>query len=160
MASPLVTAHLGRATLSNSAWYLNQLITFLAIGDDTDGQFALMRVHGIQGAEPSPHYHTREDETVYVLDGEVSIYAGGKELRAGPGDAVTIPRGLEHLVRHLSAEVAFLAQFSPAGFEGYFHEMSDPAEYLGLPPNPAPPDLVRMAATAARYGCVFTGLHP
>ena len=51
-----------------------------------------------------------------------------------------------------------LLQLSPAGFERYFHELSEPAEYVGLPPNPAPPNSARMAATAARYGCVFTDL--
>jgi hypothetical protein len=48
MTSPLITARLRRATLSNSGWYLNQLITFLTIGEETSGQFALLRVHGSQ----------------------------------------------------------------------------------------------------------------
>jgi hypothetical protein len=50
----------------------------------------------------------------------------------------------------------YLLHFSPAGLEGYFYEMSAPAGYLVLPPNPALPDGPRMVATAARYGCVFT----
>jgi quercetin dioxygenase-like cupin family protein len=157
MTRPIITAHLGRATLSNSAWYLDRLITFLAIGDDTDGRFALLRVHGIQGAELPAHYHLGEDQTIYLLHGEMTVYAGGEELHACPGDTVTIPRGLEHTVRNDTKEVTFRLQFSPAGFERYFHDMSGPAEYLGLPPNPAPPDHTRMVTTAARYGCVFTG---
>ena len=32
MTSPLITARLRRATLSNSGWYLNQLIIFLTNG--------------------------------------------------------------------------------------------------------------------------------
>lgn len=158
MNTPLSRAHLRRATLNNSGWYLDQLITFLAIGDDTDGRFALLRVHGLQGADPYTHYHTREDETIYLLDGELTVSAGGQELRIRPGDIVTIPRQLEHAVRHDSAEVTYLLQFSPAGFEHYFHEMSEPAEYLGRPPHPIARDLTQLAATAARYGCVFMGL--
>jgi quercetin dioxygenase-like cupin family protein len=160
MTRPSVTAHLGRATLSNSAWYLDQLITFLAIGDDTGGRFALLRVHGLQGAEPAAHYHSGEDEIVYLLDGEMTFYAGREELHACAGDMVIIPRGLEHTIRNDTKEVTFLLQFSPAGFERYFHDLSEPAEYLGLPPNPVPPDHTRMVATAARYGCVFTGPAP
>ena len=68
-----------------------------------------------------------------------------------------IPRGLEHSHRHDTTEVTYLLQFSPAGFERYFYEMSEPAEYLGLPLHPAPPDPARMVATVARYGCAFTG---
>jgi quercetin dioxygenase-like cupin family protein len=160
MTSPLVTARLRRATVSNSGWYLNRLITFLAIGDDTDGQFALLRVHGSQGDGPPPHYHVHEDETIYLLEGEMTVYAGGEELHVRPSDTVTIPRGIEHAVRHETAEVTYLLQFSPAGFERYFHEMSSPAEYLGLPPHPVPPDHALMVTTAARYGCVFTGPTP
>jgi quercetin dioxygenase-like cupin family protein len=153
-----VTAHLGRASLSNSGWYLNQLITFLATGQDTGEQFALLRVHAVQGAGEPAHVHTHEDEAIYLLAGEMTILVSGEELHARPGDIVTIPRGIEHALRHDSAEVTHLLHFSPAGFERYFHEMSDPAEYLGLPSTPAPPDGPRMVATAARYGCVFTGL--
>lgn len=156
VTNPLASAYLRRATLNNSGWYLDQLITFLAIGDDTDGQFALLRVHAIQGAEPCSHTHGLEDETIYLLEGELTVRAGDQDLHAHPGDVVTIPRGLVHRVRHETPAVTFLVQFSPAGFERYFHEMSEPAEYLGLPPNPTPADLDRMAATAARYGCVFT----
>lgn len=158
MTRPIATARLGRATLSNSVWYRGQLVTFLTIGEDTAGRCALLRVHGSQGGGQEWHYHTGEDETIYVLTGELIVSAGGEELHACPGDAVTIPRGLEHSIRHDTAEVLFLLQFSPAGLERYFHEMSEPAEYLGLPPRPAPPDGVRMVETAARYGCVFTRL--
>jgi quercetin dioxygenase-like cupin family protein len=155
-----VTAYLGRASLSNSGWYLNQLITFLATGEDTGEQFALLRVHAVQGAEAPAHLHAHEDEAIYVLEGEMTISMSGEELHARPGDIVTIPRGVEHALRYDSAEVTYLLHFSPAGFERYFHEMSEPAEYLGLPSMPAPPDGPRMVATAARYGCVFTGRIP
>jgi quercetin dioxygenase-like cupin family protein len=155
-----LTAQMGRASLSNSAWYLNQLITFLATGEDTGDQFALLRVHAVQGVGEPAHVHAHEDEAIYLLAGEMIIAVSGEELRARPGDLVTIPRGVEHALRHDTAEVMYLQQFSPAGFERYFHEMSEPAEYLGLPATPAPPDGPRMVATAARYGCVFTELTP
>jgi len=155
MITPLA-ACLGRATLSNSAWFCDQLITFLAIGDHTDGQFSLLRVRGGHGAEMAPHYHTHEDETIYLLEGELTVLAGAVDLRLSPGDVVTIPRGLRHAVRHDSGAVAFLLHYSPAGFERYFHELSEPAEYLGRPPQPTRPDPTLAAATAARYGCVVT----
>jgi quercetin dioxygenase-like cupin family protein len=154
MTDAHISARLGRATLHNSAWYQNQLITFLAIGEDTEGRFALLRVHGIPRAEP-PHVHTREDELILVLSGEVTVVAGEEELHAGPGESVTIPRGLAHSLSAGAGEATFLLQFSPAGFERYFHELSEPAQYLGLPPRPSPPDRDRMVTAAARYGCLF-----
>lgn len=148
-------ARLGRAGLGNSAWYLDHLITFLAIGEDTDDRFSLLRVRGVQGARQSLHVHTREDETLYLLEGGLTVLAGEEDLRLDPGDIVTIPKGLLHAVRHDSTEVVFLVQYSPAGFERFFHELSEPAEFLGLPPRPTIPDLTRAESVAARYGCAL-----
>jgi quercetin dioxygenase-like cupin family protein len=153
MTTPLA-AGLGRATLGNSVWFRDQLITFLALGDHTDGHFSLLRVRGGHGAGMAPHSHSQEDETLYLLEGALTVLAGAVDLRLGPGDVVTIPRGLRHAVRHDSGEVAYLLHYSPAGFERYFHELSAPAEYLGRPPHPTLPDPTLAAATAARYGCV------
>jgi hypothetical protein len=94
--------------------------------------------------------HAHEEEAIYVLAGELTIALSGEELHARPGDLVRIPRGD-------AAQVSYRLHYSPAGFEGYFHAMSEPAEYLGLPSAPAALDGPRMVATAARYGCVFTG---
>jgi quercetin dioxygenase-like cupin family protein len=154
------TAYLGRASLSNSGWYMNQLVTFLATGADTGDQFALLRVHAAEGAGEPAHVHAHEDEAIYLLAGELTIAVGGEELHARPGELVRIPRGVAHNLRHDSAEVTYLLHYSPAGFERYYHEMTEPAEYLGLPPTTTPLDGPRMVATAARYGCVFTQLIP
>jgi quercetin dioxygenase-like cupin family protein len=137
---------------------MNQLLTFLATGEDTGDQFALLRVHAAQGAGEPAHMHAQEDETIYLLTGEMTISVSGEELHVRPGDLVRIPRGVEHALKHDSAEATYLLHFCPAGFERYYHEMSEPAEYLGLPPTATPPDGPRMVATAARYGCVFTEL--
>jgi quercetin dioxygenase-like cupin family protein len=142
--------------LHNSVWYCDRLITFLAIGEETGGRFALLRVHGVQGAAEPHHCHPTADESLYVLEGELIVAAGGDVVRARAGDTVTIPRGLEHAIRHETATVSYLLQFSPAGFERYFHEVSEAAQYLGLPQAPAPSDAARMMAAATRYGCVFT----
>jgi quercetin dioxygenase-like cupin family protein len=155
MTGPRTTARLGRSALTNACWYRDQLVVLLVIGEETDGQFSLLKVRGAQGAEESPHYHTHEEETIYLLEGDLTVLAGEEELRIGPGEVVSIPRGLRHAVRSDSREVAYLLQYNPAGFEHFFHELSDPAEYLSLPPQPTTPDPTQVAAAAARHGCVF-----
>jgi len=53
---------------------------------------------------------------------------------------------------------------SPAGFEGFIEETSDPAGELTLPPQPeAPPDdaeMEQLAALAGRYGNEIVGPPP
>ncbi|HJU99635.1 MAG TPA: cupin domain-containing protein [Burkholderiaceae bacterium] len=39
------------------------------------------------------HWHTSEDELVYVLDGQVTVIEGEDEHVLGPGDAAAFPQG-------------------------------------------------------------------
>ena len=41
--------------------------------------------------------HPDQDEWLYILDGEFEFEVGGKErFRAGPGESVFLPRGVQH----------------------------------------------------------------
>jgi mannose-6-phosphate isomerase-like protein (cupin superfamily) len=50
--------------------------------------------HGI--APPPPHVHHRHVESFYVLEGEMTFTAGGRELRAEAGSWVQVPAGVPH----------------------------------------------------------------
>ena len=63
----------GRQSLDRSVWYSGSLFTFLATGEETQGQFALIEVVARKGNAPPPHLHHREDETFYVLEGEMTV---------------------------------------------------------------------------------------
>ena len=52
----------GRQSLDHSVWYNGSLMTFLATGEDTHGQFALIEAVARRGNVPPPHIHHREDE--------------------------------------------------------------------------------------------------
>jgi quercetin dioxygenase-like cupin family protein len=49
------------------------------------------------GPSPPPHLHRRHVESFYVLDGELTFTAGGRELRAEAGSWVQIPPGVPHM---------------------------------------------------------------
>ena len=48
------------------------------------------------GLDPLPHVHLRHAESVYVLEGELSVRSEAGEQRAGPGSWVQIPAGAVH----------------------------------------------------------------
>src|SRR3954469_23096562 len=48
------------------------------------------------GSEPPMHVHAREDEWFYLLDGEVTFYAGDEVFRGEAGSVVSFPRGVPH----------------------------------------------------------------
>jgi quercetin dioxygenase-like cupin family protein len=52
------------------------------------------------GGGPPPHTHSGEDETFYLLEGEIEFLLGEARITAGPGDFVNVPRGTVHCFRN------------------------------------------------------------
>lgn len=151
-----LTAKLSRSTLDNSYWYLGNLMSVLVSSEDTNNQFSLLYHQMIPGVEPPPHTHSNEEESFYILDGEMEFTVANNVFHAKSGDWVFLPRNVEHAFKILTEKVDVLMHLSPGGFEGFFIEMSDPAEKLSLPPRPeGPPDVPKLLETASRYGIVF-----
>lgn len=91
--------------------------------DRTRGDYALVEVNdnAIRGIDP--HKHTREDETWYVIEGELAIEFGGEKYTATPGTLVHAPRDIPHSYKVTKVPARYLIIFSPAGIESYFAEM-------------------------------------
>ena len=147
----------GRLSLDRSVWYSGQLMTFLATAEDTQGKFALIEAVARRGNDPPPHIHHREEETFYVLEGEMTFSVGGQTIKATPGTMVCLPRDLAHSFVIDSEQVRMLILLTPAGFEGWFKEFGVPAPAMTLPPQVEVPysDIQRMLEAGPRYGIEF-----
>ena len=149
----------GRQSLDHSVWYNGSLMTFLATGEDTHGQFALIEVVARRGNVPPPHIHHREDEIFYVLEGEILISVGARTIKGTAGTMVFLPRDEPHSFTIESEQSRMLILLTPAGLEKWFKEFSVPALAMTLPPveEPAYRELQRMLEAAPRYGIEFLG---
>jgi quercetin dioxygenase-like cupin family protein len=147
----------GRQSLDRSVWYNGSLMTFLATGEDTHGQFALIEAVARRGSVPPPHIHHREDETFYVLEGEVEVSVGGRTIKGTAGTMFFLPRDVAHSFTIESEQSRMLILLAPAGLEGWFKEFSVPAPAMTLPPadEPAYEELQKMLDAAPRYGIEF-----
>jgi len=142
--------------LNNSFWYIGHLISILISSKDTGGSFSLIHGYEIQGLEPPPHTHTKEDESFYIMDGEINYTVGNQVFIAKTGNWVFLPRNIQHSFNVVSEKAEVLIHLSPGGFEEYFKEMSEPAKELSIPPRPqGPPDVKRIIETASHYGIIF-----
>ncbi|MGB9746876.1 MAG: cupin domain-containing protein [Bacteroidales bacterium] len=145
--------------LTNSYWYIGHLMSILISSKDTNGSFSLIHGFEIKGLEPPPHIHTREDESFYILEGEINYMVNNEIFNAGRGDWVFLPRNIQHSFQVQSDQAEVLIHLSPGGFEEYFKEMSEPAKALVIPPRPqGPPDVKKIVETASKYGVKFPGL--
>ncbi len=100
-------------------------ITHKVVGVDTDGAYSLLEVE-LTGDGPPQHIHKTEDETFYVLEGEVKFLLGEHTAIAKTGTFVNIPRGTRHAFCRVDKKNAkLLTTFTPAGFEKFFDEAVD-----------------------------------
>jgi uncharacterized cupin superfamily protein len=111
------------------------------------------------GGGPPPHIHSREDETFYLLEGEIEFLLGEETILAGPGDFVSVPRGTVHRFLNVGTETAKLVlTFTPAGIDRWFAEILDSAPNEVRPedvPDNVEEVAARYVATASSYGIEF-----
>lgn len=126
----------------------------LATGDDTNGKYATIDALVPPGGGPPPHVHTREEESFYVLEGEITFRVGDQPLVAGPGTFVNMPVGTSHSFRNNSDKLArMLISVMPAGLEQMFIEVGttlDSPESAAAAPTKS--DIDKLLAAAPRYG--------
>jgi quercetin dioxygenase-like cupin family protein len=127
--------------------------------EQTGGAMALIDITLPQGVEPPPHLHTREDETFYLLEGEISFHIGGEIIQAATGQAVFAPRLVPHHFRIMTPEAKFLTLITPGQFLEHFMEYSFPATELRVvpPQGPPPAELIRMMTNQLqqKHGVLF-----
>ena len=133
-------------------WVVGDLVTFKITGEDTNGAFTLgEEVTPPQGGPP-PHLHTHEDETFYVVEGELEFVVGESTISAGAGSVVHGPRSIPHSFRNVGSTPSRMAVIiTPAGLEGFFEEAGEPVTDPSSPPK-GPPDVERLVTVAQKYG--------
>ena len=127
-------------------------VGLLMTGEQTQGRFALVETVVRRTQEPPLHSHTREDELVYVLSGEVTFYVDGNRLERSAGSCVLLSKGHEHTYCVESGEARLLVLLMPAGLEGYYREVGEYSD--------AELYIEQLIAVSARYGVEITGPGP
>jgi quercetin dioxygenase-like cupin family protein len=134
-------------------WGPGDQIRFILTGEQTGGALFLGEVSVPPGGGPPPHIHDREDETYYLLDGNLTVQVGGQTLQAASGDCIHLPRGIAHSFRNTGKGTArMLVTATPAGIEKFFEEAFYPAPANQQPPLPSPELIGRLMTAAAKYG--------
>ncbi|MBW9055535.1 cupin domain-containing protein [Rhizobium mesosinicum] len=131
--------------------WLGTTYTLVLSKPETGGAFALVDSVTEPGYGPPRHVHQKEDEAFFVLSGDVEFWTKDGTVVKGPGEAVFLPRGVEHTFRVAGDQPArMLTMLTPGGFEEYFLEM-------GRNKYRIPEDMGAVAGSAAVFGITFTG---
>ncbi|HEY3192057.1 MAG TPA: cupin domain-containing protein [Solirubrobacterales bacterium] len=102
-------------------------------GDQSAGEWAVVELRVRAGDEPPLHTHTREDETLYVLDGAITAYVGDERIEVEAGSYAALPKNVPHGLSVRGDEVRLLDTVEPAGFEYFLvprdESDADPAKF-------------------------------
>jgi quercetin dioxygenase-like cupin family protein len=111
-------------------------------GEESGGDWAVVEWRLRAGDEPPIHTHTREDETLYVLDGAITAFVGDQRIEVEAGSYAALPKDVPHGLTVRGDEARLLVTLAPAG-----------AEYLFVPRDETDAD-------PSRFGIVLNGAAP
>ena len=146
-----------RSGVTAPLWFTNDLVHIHIDGEASGGAFALVESREPRGDMPPLHVHRADDETFYVLEGELTLFVGDQRLTLTAGQAALAARGVPHSYRVESAEARVLLVNTPAGFEAFVRAVSEPAPAEELPPPGRPLDPEALARAAAEHGIEILG---
>jgi quercetin dioxygenase-like cupin family protein len=125
--------------MKNSYWLLGTRLSILADQANTAGHYDLVEGWFSPAMQTPPHRHRAYAEQLYVLDGEFTVWAGGRKAVLRPGDDLLIPAGTAHAVAATGGGPGrALVVASPSGFARLITEAGTPDEGGGMPPSAAP----------------------
>ncbi|HZA01790.1 MAG TPA: cupin domain-containing protein [Hyphomicrobiaceae bacterium] len=102
-------------------WFLGTLAIIKAHGDTSCGRFALIEFLFPRHASPPLHTHP-QDESYVVLDGQLTVQAGGERFELRPGGVAVVRMGVAHTFRVDSDTARVLVLSTPAGLEEMVRE--------------------------------------
>jgi len=136
-------------------WFNNDLLTIKATGAQTDGAFLVIEELARRGKVTPLHDHPDEEETFYVLEGELLFHLDGSDRSVGAGGFVSVPRGIPHAFLVTSEVARSLILITPGNgaMESFLRSAGEPAAERVLPAE-SPLDIERIGAAAERSGAV------
>jgi quercetin dioxygenase-like cupin family protein len=134
------------------------LWTMKATAEETDGAFILVEDRMSLGKMTPLHTHPNQDETLIVLEGEILLYAEGREHRVGPRGVAVALRGAPHAFMVTSESALILTLQTPGGGEAFYRDASEPS--TDDTDAGRPPDLDRLRAAAQRHPDIIQMLGP
>ncbi|MFB7139176.1 quercetin 2,3-dioxygenase [Gottfriedia sp. NPDC056225] len=149
-----------KITEENTYFFLNDFTSILVNGEDTNGAFCVLHCNGKKDGGPPLHIHELEDETFYVLEGEIAFFIGDQKISAKAGDYVFAPRSIPHTFKVLSEETKFIVTAYPSGFDEFVKELSIPFQKAFIKPEnpPSTEKIQKLIEVSKKYKISYPSL--
>jgi quercetin dioxygenase-like cupin family protein len=109
-------------------------LTYKLRGEQTGGKLTVFENVIAPGDGPPLHVHAREDESWYVIEGELRFRLDEELYVARAGSFVFVPRRIRHCFQNVGRQPArILVLFTPSGMERFFDRFAALPEGSDLP---------------------------
>jgi quercetin dioxygenase-like cupin family protein len=141
-------------------WWKTGRMTVKAGRTETGGSFAQLEMNDPRGTATPMHLHHRDDETFYVIEGEIVVFIGDERIALSAGDYAFAPRGIPHatVVRSESARV--LVTLTPGGLEELFVSLGSTVNGSEPPAEEVLPPMDELVRRFAEHGVDIIGPPP
>ena len=141
-------------------WWKTGRITVKVAGAETGNAFSQIEVDDPRGGGTPLHVHHNEDETFYILEGELTFFVGDERIDVAAGDFLFAPRDIPHAYVVRSERARLLSTISPAGIEQLFVSLGTPVAGDEPPTDVVMPPMPEMARLFAAHGAEILGPPP
>lgn len=133
----------------------------LLSGEQTAGHFCLFENRSGGETRTPIHVHAGDDETVYIIEGELAAVVDGRPRRLAAGESMFLPRGIPHQLVNVSGKPnRYILIGTPALFDRFVEEAGrelQPGEIAGPPTSE---EIERLRAAAPKFGVTLLADWP
>jgi mannose-6-phosphate isomerase-like protein (cupin superfamily) len=133
----------------------------LLSGEQTAGQFCLLENKSDGNTRTPIHVHAKDDETIYIIEGELTAVIDGQSRRLTAGESIFLPRGTPHQLMNMSGNPCrYILIGTPALFDRFLEDGGwelQPDEVAG---PPTPKEIERIREASPRFGITLLSNWP
>lgn len=125
----------------------------LLSGEQTAGQFCLFENRSDGNTRTPIHVHAWDDETVYIIEGELTAVIDGRPRYLSAGESIFLPRGIPHQLMNTSGEPCrYILIGTPALFERFIEEGGHELPQDEVVGPPTPKEIERLREASPKFG--------
>ncbi|MEZ2131928.1 MULTISPECIES: cupin domain-containing protein [unclassified Sinorhizobium] len=125
----------------------------LLSGEQTNGQFCLFENFSGGNTKTPIHVHAKDDEAVYIVEGELTVVVNGEGHRLTAGQSIFLERGVPHQLMNMSGRPArYIIIDTPALFDKFLEETGREHRRGEVVGPPTPEELDRLRTASPKFG--------
>ena len=133
----------------------------LLSGEQTAGQLCLLENKSDGNTRTPIHVHARDDETLYIIEGELTAVIEGEPRRLTAGETVFLPRGIPHQLMNMSGSPCrYILIGTPALFDRFIEDGGNELEADEVVGSPTPQEIERLREASPRFGITLLANWP